>query len=390
MSDFGWEGDYSAFGEEDSSPLKKTRSRKARTGRNLGSLRAALSYSRGTTRLSRKSLSSSRKTKKLGENWKQKEAASLDRSDKINLELKFRALLKSNVTTNPFGFSKKELKRMFLHDFRIRISDEVFNKLFNLMDCDGNGFVDKTEFAVTMCYLLHKGSARDKRDLAYRLFDTNKDGAISKKEFGEMIATLFPSRLRPLLKVPAAKEAYEKFLEKEIAGENLRFFVDISEIRNAFSNTGVPSKVATSVIGNYIANNGMDQVNISSVERERIIEALSIADVRGDNVPCEVFDNALEEITDMLERGSLMRFKKALKENPAVFTDLAWQVAGLKPNETMTLTVFREYTERTPHLFQFLEELKTELQEELNYDFRQSAYAAYNTSLSKNKIHEIL
>jgi len=390
MGDFGWEGDYSFGGEEEQTSIKKTGSlRKIKSGRNLGSLRAAISY-RGS-RLARKSLAkNSRKTKKLGESWKEKEASTLDRSDKINLELKFRALLKRSKTENRSGFTKKELKVMFTQDFGIDIADDVFNKLFNLMDCDGNGFIDETEFAVTMCYLLHKGSTRDKRDLAYRLFDTNKDGAISKREFSEMMSTIFPSRLKPLLKVPAARQAYERFVEKELAGENLRFYIDISRIRSEFSETGVPSNIATSVIGNYIANNGEDQINISSVEREKIIEALSVADVRGDNVPCDIFDNPLSEITDMLERGSLIRFKKAVRTDSTIFTDLAWEVAGLKPYEKMSLTVFRRYTEQTPNLFQFLEDLKNELQEELNYDLRQSAYNAFNKSLPRNIINELL
>lgn len=304
-----------------------------------------------------------------GIEWARKEETVLDETAnvyKMTLEAKFVELMKSLGDTKGDGFDKDMLWKLFRTDFKLDISSTVFDKLFNLMDCDGNGTVDQHEFTVTMCFLLQKGSAHDNVELAYNLFDTNKDGSISKSEFSEMISAILGPRLKNILEIPGGRESFKQFVAQEYATELFEYYEEMEDLKKQYLETGIPTSIADSVITTYINVDSELQINISANEREAILAKVNeIKEKDGDKVPYEVFKPALLTSIGLLEQGALVRFKLAIKEPPyEMFTMRAWDICELGADDTMTLEKFKEFCNKTPNLFSFLDELS----EELEYD----------------------
>mmetsp|Transcript_6832 Transcript_6832/g.8629 ORF Transcript_6832/g.8629 Transcript_6832/m.8629 type:complete len:365 (-) Transcript_6832:159-1253(-) len=318
------------------------------------------------------SLADAKKIAEKGIAWEAKEAAILDKEAtayKLTLEYKFHDLLR-NMESSANALDKTQLYHLFNEDFKLDISDDLFEKLFNLMDCDGNGTVDEQEFAVTMCFLLHKGSAHDKIELAYKLFDTNKDGSISKREFSDMISSILGPHLKNIVEIPGGKESFKAFVEKEMAGELFSYYEEISDQKKTYGEDGIPMNIAENIVDMYIKVDSDMQVNISADQREEIEKSIKKGkEEDADKVPFSVFQPSFMETISLLETGPLPRFKKAIKTPPyEIFTTRAWNICDLEEKEDMSLEKFKEFSEKTPNLFQFLEELTEELEYDLFKD----------------------
>jgi len=85
--------------------------------------------------------------------------------------------------------NKKVNKEVFAQQFTKYLGlygDDYASKLFDVIDVDGNGDVDFKEFAV-YCGLLIKGTFESKVDLAFKVWDLDGNG---KLQYGELVEIL--------------------------------------------------------------------------------------------------------------------------------------------------------------------------------------------------------
>lgn len=278
--------------------------------------------------------------------------------------------------------SKAVLKSEWRRAFGHTVDLDLFNKLFEMMDCDRDGIVDETEFTVIICFLLKKGSAKDNTGLAFNLFDVNKDGGISQQEFSEMLATVIGTQMENVLKIEKIKRAFEKYAKKEFCEENLMFFCEILPLRKPnlhdadsededeeeeeereeshrpYQQISIERAIAFNE--EYIQVGSSRMINISSMQRDSILKKVNEAEGRGDKkISAKVYEVAFQEVKYLLEAGALPRFKEALRKPPfSSLTHDAWGQIGLDATEVMDYPMFEEWSESTPGLFDFLKEIQ--------------------------------
>lgn len=265
----------------------------------------------------------------------------------------------------------------------IDVEPAVFEKIYDLMDVDKDGTIDENEFCVTMCYFLHHGNSTflylllksssgekssDKIELAYRLFDTNHDGTISKREFSDMISTVIGNRLDTILAIQKGRDIFFRYLQKELSEELLIFYEEMKQLKEEYGNAGIPIEKAKELFEHYIEVDSEQQVNISDAERESIRNNItSYADDKESTVPFHIFEGAISECKNMLENGALMRFRQKIKQPPYdLFADVAWEELGIGAKDSLSLENFKKWTNMTPGLFDFLDEVSEEVYNSLN------------------------
>lgn len=118
--------------------------------------------------------------------------------------------------------TKEEMRAVF-KEMNINMEPEIFDKIVSLIDADGDGRIDLDEFSVATSFLMLRGSAKDRVELAFRVFDDNGDQAISRREFNQLIAAVIGNRVKNLLTIERGREAFEEYLKSEYADELLRF-----------------------------------------------------------------------------------------------------------------------------------------------------------------------
>jgi len=106
---------------------------------------------------------------------------------------------------------------------------------------------------------------------------------------------------------PTLHEHFERHLTHEHAVESLHFYDATTEWRRNFSDS--PQRTldtrARKIIGLYIGESSPFPVNLSY---DTTIELLRVADDRSTPIPREVFDLALRQIKDLLQRDAYLRF----------------------------------------------------------------------------------
>ncbi|CAK9010471.1 Lysophosphatidylcholine acyltransferase 2 (LPC acyltransferase 2) (LPCAT-2) (LysoPC acyltransferase 2) (1-acylglycerol-3-phosphate O-acyltransferase 11) (1-AGP acyltransferase 11) (1-AGPAT 11) (1-acylglycerophosphocholine O-acyltransferase) (1-alkenylglycerophosphocholine O-acyltransferase) (1-alkylglycerophosphocholine O-acetyltransferase) (Acetyl-CoA:lyso-platelet-activating factor acetyltransferase) (Acetyl-CoA:lyso-PAF acetyltransferase) (Lyso-PAF acetyltransferase) (LysoPAFAT) (Acyltransferase-like 1) [Durusdinium trenchii] len=257
---------------------------------------------------------------------------------------------------------KSELRKIFA-EMGIMFEEEVFEKLYVLFDADNDGMIDVVEFTVTFCFLMYRGSAKDKVELAFRLFDTNRNGSISRREFNDMIAAVIGNRLKNVLAIARGRQAFQEFLEKEFADELLRFVDAVEYLHGKSKRSHTMSYAfAEALLDQYLRTGAKDEINVSDKVRKLCHERLE--QHKGEEeVPIYIFDEAADEVLHLMEAGPLPRFKAKLRESNEMFADTAWKEMGLDPEkDDMTLEMFRAWTEKTPGLFNFFDELHDALE----------------------------
>lgn len=66
-------------------------------------------------------------------------------------------------------------------------SDALAKRIFNVFDCDGNQSIDFQEFVTGLSALYADGSAKEKLEFGFRIFDADNDGSISKAELLQIL-----------------------------------------------------------------------------------------------------------------------------------------------------------------------------------------------------------
>jgi hypothetical protein len=113
------------------------------------------------------------------------------------------------------------------------------------------------------------------------------------------------SSLDELLSNPAMTDAFLAYLEREFAVESMLFVQDTTRWRASYFDLGQASRVARArrIVAAYISSTALYQINISSEQRDQILDA-----VRRDDVDRNVFDATLDEMRRLLSHGPLPRF----------------------------------------------------------------------------------
>lgn len=123
-----------------------------------------------------------------------------------------------------YVLSKDQLKLALERDLDVVLPDKVFDKIFKFFDFRNEGYVDKLEFTVACGLLTYHGSYKSATELSFRIFDSNHDGVISKREFSEMALILMGYRLRTLFSMKGGKTAFYRFLQSEFNDELMLFY----------------------------------------------------------------------------------------------------------------------------------------------------------------------
>lgn len=107
-------------------------------------------------------------------------------------------------------------------------------------------------------------------------------------------------------------KAFEDHLQKEFGVESLFFYQEVKNWRTAYRDMGASTRLARAkkIIHTFIRNDGIFSVNIPSATSKAIVQAMEDTAT----FPKEdLFDDAAEEVRELLEMGALARFKKSEK-----------------------------------------------------------------------------
>jgi len=127
---------------------------------------------------------------------------------------------------------------------------------------------------------------------------------------------------------PFTRENFHEFLQKEYAAENLNFWLHVERFRQKyipdyFTTFQVPKIQAISdsepsgILGyakyineTFVKPGAEDEINIKSLKRDTITESVAKYS-SDDDVDPHLFDEAQEEIAQLIDKDNFPRFKKA-------------------------------------------------------------------------------
>ena len=137
--------------------------------------------------------------------------------------------------------------------------------------------------------------------------------------------------LEEILQSKPLSDLFEKHLIGEFGVESLFFLRQVQEWKKQYYDITPKARVARArrIVKGYVMTSGLYSVNLSSVMLERIqrkvfgAEAIaaagrtSAADIEDgasiDDVPVDLFDEAIKEIRNLLQTGAVARFKRSAK-----------------------------------------------------------------------------
>jgi Ca2+-binding EF-hand superfamily protein len=247
-----------------------------------------------------------------------------------------------------------------------KINRPMLELLFTLFDADNSGTIDKTEFIVSITFLLESQDTRDVNELAFFLFDTNRSNFVSKSEFSQMCFVLM-NKARFIFSLPWLREMFRKHMEIEHCVEILEFY---EAIEKALEKTKQNSEVHEISLGDYraiykqfISSDATKEVNLSSNNRIQVEDQLKSLELEPDDkvVECKCLDSCLNEIVSVMENDSMPRFKeKYLHEGGHLLAEQVWKDEKLS-GDSMDKAQFRQWAEKNQGMFSFLEEIRRTL-----------------------------
>ncbi|GBG34205.1 Kv channel-interacting protein 2 [Hondaea fermentalgiana] len=311
-------------------------------------------------------------------NWMRQEQSSLGRKTKVTLEEHFQVLLREFRGTEGLPQDEQDgggrvPRAAFIKYFRqdgTAFDEELFDMIFKLFDADADGEIGLEEFTVAFGFITFRGSVKDHIELAFRLFDTNRDEALSRREFNEMMSSLIGGKLANLLRMEGGYEAFESYVQREHCEELLSFLEAsgyMADLEASGSRRGYLLTVddARTIYNTFLEVNAPSQVNVSQRTRENCrahIEAFenhkNTAKRRASLT--EAFREATREVLQILEGGPLIRFKVALRRGDhSFFANAAWQSLGLDPEGGvgLSLDLFRQWATKSPSTMSIFDEL---------------------------------
>ncbi|CAG03418.1 unnamed protein product, partial [Tetraodon nigroviridis] len=105
---------------------------------------------------------------------------------------------------------------MTLHEFQRHFCDgtvgresaEYAKQIFRTLDCNGDGVVDFREYVLAISMLI-QGSAVEKLRWSFKLYDKDRDGAITRQEMLEIMQAVYKMSLAAALTRPNSLTAEE-------------------------------------------------------------------------------------------------------------------------------------------------------------------------------------
>lgn len=212
-----------------------------------------------------------------------------------NIRLFRKGLVKQN------GKLTKEVMRGLLPE----VSDELYEFLWTLFDVKQTGAVSSDEFVMAMAMLSSATeTVEDQITAAFHMFDTEKNGALTRAEFETMIKVTVNLSLERLLNTEQGAHAFEEVLEKEYSVENLTFWRHCRDFSHAADEER--HEFAHHVYDTFVREGAEQQVNLSSTQVKRLSSAMAALT---EDVPADLFLDAEQEIFTLMERDTFKRFR---------------------------------------------------------------------------------
>lgn len=256
----------------------------------------------------------------------------------------------------------KDQLRSFFWENGVRFEPIIFERLYQMMEVDEEGHITVDKLALTFSLLIRSGSvAQDNVELAFRLFDSNQDGSIDQSEFQEMIIALIGKRVAHVYEIDAGILYFRQFVESEYASELLDFLDETIKHDGKVFKSPLTLEHAEFLFKTFLETNSDKQVNVSDDVREACRSSIEYC--KSSNLATltsnDPFFKAQKETIKMLEQGPLVRFKTKLRSERTIapLGDSVWKTMGMKPDDQMTLELFRLWSSSSPDLFNFLDEL---------------------------------
>jgi hypothetical protein len=198
--------------------------------------------------------------------------------------------------------------------FHLELSDKVVGEIEALLAVE-NADLGRDVFEGPIAEIKIKLSVEATRFATSADFNSSPFTTLSERAMS--VATEAPARMHPdakldsILDNKAQTEAFEKFLESEFAAESFHFIQEVSRWRKTYFGVTSYAHVARArrIFKGFVSEHGSYAINISSGVREGIE---TLVNANGD-VPREIFQDALNEVTQVLSFGPVIRFCATLE-----------------------------------------------------------------------------
>jgi Ca2+-binding EF-hand superfamily protein len=262
-----------------------------------------------------------------------------------------------------------------MRDALSELSDEVFSFVWKLFDPSDTGKMDVEHFSAGLALLLQPtgGPLETRLEEMFIMFDVDGNGSLSKDEFKSMIETTVLLNLGRLL------ETGEKYLEAQLAAEfsseNLAFWHAARDFREKTPEEE-RAAAAKRIMETYVIDGAEQEVNISSIMKTKMLQdwAISMASDSNNLPPVNLFADAENEIFQLMERDTFMRFKENPKGAAAAIDDF-FQQADKRHDDVVSFEEFKEFAMSRPQMvvaFSQLTETISHLLSSLNQEGRKS------------------
>ena len=130
------------------------------------------------------------------------------------------------------SLDKDRLTKQGLKDAMSGVDHQLFDFVWTIFDDNHDDSVDQEEFVMAMA-LLARGieTAEAQLEAIFCMFDTDKDGNLTRQECENMVQATVNLNLHYLLASHSGKEVFEEQLHREFSDENLAFWQAVRAYR---------------------------------------------------------------------------------------------------------------------------------------------------------------
>mmetsp|Transcript_32741 Transcript_32741/g.40219 ORF Transcript_32741/g.40219 Transcript_32741/m.40219 type:complete len:424 (+) Transcript_32741:139-1410(+) len=252
---------------------------------------------------------------------------------------------------------------------------EIFYSLF---DVSGTGKVSPGALPKIIEYLIQESSSSSVTEFGFEIFGNTKDGRLTKGEMASLVSLFWDSKLENLILTEGAVVSFYKFLERELSGELMRFYLTalfwderemttkllktLPERREKLKTTTMPLRIAERLYSKFIKEGAKEQVNLSDTQREFVRSQLEIAESQNEkSVRWSIFESSVDEVQKLMESGKIGRFKREERDSHNYASKYVWSSLNVAQNDTLSFSMFREWTIRNPVILKYFLRIQRDL-----------------------------